>query len=409
MLEKTGGGKELRISVLYSHLTELGGAENVILTQLKLLRKKGHKVKCHFAYVDEHLTEKSENPHRFVENYLNLPLLKSESFNILLATPLAPFRASIFRGYDVLICHGYGPALWMGYVSKKMNGTKYVSYIHCPPRFLYLSREEKALWRFNKVRNLIYALSRVGWPIIKSVDFLSVVNSDGVLANSAFTAHRLKAIYGVEPTICYPPVDTDIFRPLKSRKIEELRSKFGWPLILSTGRIVAIKRWEWLIEAMTYVTKVYPSANLLITGGISSENIGYVKKLVKMAVSFKVQKNIKFLGFQPLNKLVQLYNAADVYAYAVPKEDFGLGPVEAMACGTPAVVWNDGAGPCETVIDAKTGFKAHPYDIEDFAEKILKAVDIEKSKIIDFACDYVKNNFSIHKHLDILESELKRI
>ena len=399
----------MRISLLYSHLTEIGGAENVILTQLKSLRKKGYEVKCHFAYADEHLTEKSENPHRFVENYLNLPILKNEVINILLAVPFAPLRASIFREFDALICHGYGPALWMGYISKKMNETKYISYIHCPPRFLYLSQEEKALWRFNKVRNLIYALSRVGWPIIKSIDFLSVVNSDKVLANSIFTARRIEAIYGVNPTICYPPVDTSIFRPLENQKIKEMRSEFGWPLILSTGRIVAIKRWKWLIQTMAYITKVYPSANLAITGKISNENIDYVKKLIKMAFSFGVQKNIKFLGFKPLNELVQLYNAADIYAYAVPNEDFGLGPVEAMACGTPAVVWDDGAGPCETVIDAKTGFKAHPYDIEDFAEKVMKAVDIDKSKIVDFAHEYVENNFSTQRHLEVLENELKKL
>jgi len=408
MEEKTGG-KSLRLSILYSHLTELGGAENVILTQLKLLRKRDHKVKCYFTYVDEHLTQKSENPHRFIENYLNLPILRNEVINLLLSIPFAPFRAKTFKESDVLICHGYGPALWMGYISKKMNGTKYISYIHSPPRFLYLSKEQKALWRFNKIRNLIYTLSKISWPIIKNIDFLSVTNSDSVLANSLFTAHRIKTIYGIKPTVCYPPVDTEIFRPLENRKTKETGSKFGWPLILATGRIVAIKRWEWLIETMAHITKVYPSATLAITGKISDENREYAQRLIQTATYFGVERNVKFLNFRPTDELVKLYNAADVYAYPVPQEDFGLGPVEAMACGTPAVVWNDGAGPCETVIDGKTGFKAYPYDIKDFAEKVMKAIDIDKSTINNFAHNYVKSNFSCERHLEILEDELKKL
>lgn len=399
----------MKISILYSHLTEIGGAENVILTQLKSLLKEGHEVTCHFAYVDERLTEKSENPHRFINNYMNLPISRNEAINIILAIPYAPLKAKIFREFDVLICHGYGPALWTGFISKKINKTKYISYIHCPPRFLYLKRQEKALWKFNKARSLIYVLSKASWPLIKSIDFLSVINSDRLLANSNFTARRIKAIYGVGSTVCYPPVDTCLFRPLKNRKTKKLLSEDNWPLILSTGRIVPIKRWEWLIEAMAYVTKIYPTAKLLITGRISNENINYVKKLIKMAKSLGVQKNIKFLGFKPVNELVQLYNIADVYAYAVPGEDFGLGPVEAMACGTPSVVWNDGAGPCETVVDARTGFKAYPYDLRDFAEKIMKAVDLDKSKIAEFARNNVENNFSIKRHIEVLKNELKKL
>lgn len=397
------------LSIIYSHLTELGGAENVILAELKLLRKNDHKVKCYFTYVDEHLTQKSENPHRYTETYMKLPLVKNEMINLLLSVPLAPFGAKIFRASDALICHGYGPALWTGYVSKKMNGTKYISYIHCPPRFLYLDKSQKALWRYNTTRNVVYTLGKVGWPLIKKIDFLSVTNSDCVLANSMFTARRISAIYGIKPRLCYPPVDTEVFKFLENEEIKETRSKFSWPLILSTGRIAAIKRWEWLIEAMVHITREYPSATLAITGKISGENVKYVKKLIQNASSLGVEKNIKFLGFRPTEELVRLYNAADVYVYPVPQEDFGLGPVEAMACGTPAVVWNDGGGPCETVLDGKTGFRAEPYDIKDFAEKVMKAVDIDPSGMDTFGHQYVESKFSVTKHLEILEDSLKRL
>jgi len=247
------------------------------------------------------------------------------------------------------------------------------------------------------------------WPLFKTLDYQSVTNSDGILANSIFTARRVKAIYGVRPKVCYPSIDTNTFRPQEETKTKEIRSKFGWPLILSTGRIVAIKRWEWLIKTMSYIIKTYPHVTLAITGKISKENMKYIQQLVQTAKSLGVHKNVKWLGFQSTDDLVKLYNAADVYAYSAPLEDFGLGPVEAMSCGTPAVVWNDGAGPCETVIDGKTGFKADPYDLGDFAEKVMKTIDLDKRTLRDFAPGYVNQNFSSQKHLEILEGELKKL
>jgi glycosyltransferase involved in cell wall biosynthesis len=88
-------------------------------------------------------------------------------------------------------------------------------------------------------------------------------------------------------------------------------------------------------------------------------------------------------------------------------EDFGLGPVEAMACGTPVVVWDDGAGPCETTATGFSGFRARPYDFEDFAEKTMKTFDVDKNSIGDRLHDYVKCRFSDELHLKTLIGTLR--
>jgi glycosyltransferase involved in cell wall biosynthesis len=314
-----------------------------------------------------------------------------------------------FSKEDVLICHGYGPAPWIGYLNKKFRGKKYVSYIHSPPRFLYLNDNERALWRFNDVRETIFRLSKIAGPLLKEMDYYAVVNSDVVLANSHFTAKRIRAIYGIGARVCYPPVDMETFRILEQKVAKESRKGFGWPLILSTGRIAAVKRWEWLLEIMSHIVKEFPSATLAITGEISKENATYIKKLLRLASELKIEKNVKFMGFQSSKELVELYNIADVYVYSVPREDFGLGPVEAMACGTPSVVWNDGGGPCETVINGETGFRANPYDMRDFAEKTLKAVDLKKQDVSLKTRRFVKENFSCERHLTVLEENIRSL
>lgn len=396
----------MKVAILYSHLKERGGAENVILKQAELLECKGHNVKCFFAYSDEQLAKDLSNSSKC---YFNSPMPNNEIMRILLSIPLAPLTFSVFKDVDVLLCHGYGPAPWIGYALKKTRGLSYVSYIHSPPRFLYLTPEEKKLWRFGKTREIIYSISKVGQQILRKLDLLSVLNSDVVFVNSVFTRRRVEAIYGRRSIVCYPPVDTSVFKPLDHKITKKMRSNFGWPLIFSTGRIVPVKRWEWLIRIMLYVREAFPSATLAVAGKISCENSTYVRKLIKLAKSLGISNNVKFLGFKTFDELVRLYNAADVYAYPVPNEDFGLGPVEAMACGTPAVVWDDGAGPCETVINGKTGFRAKPYAIEDFAEKTLKIINPGKENMGESCVELVKKNFSCAQHIDKLESALSQV
>jgi glycosyltransferase involved in cell wall biosynthesis len=395
------------IGVLYSHFTERGGAENVILKQVDILHKKGYNVKCYFAYFDKRLAKPTSNPHCFVDDYFGSWIPNSKMARILLSVPLAALTIKKLANADKLICHGYGPGPWIGYVQKKLRGIKYVSYVHFLPRMFYLSPEEIKLWRFDKTRNVVYLLGKLSEAVTKKIDYLGITNSDKVLVNSSFTGKRVKKVYDVDYEICYPPVDTHVYKPLDKKKTQRLRAQFGWPLIFSSGRIVAIKRWEMLIRALPHIKRAFPSVTLAIAGEIPEEGEEYVGKLKRLAEELGVKDRLRFLGFRPEQELVQLYNVADAYAYPTPMEDFGLGPVEAMSCGTPSVVWDDGAGPCETVV-GKAGFRAKPYDIADFAEKTMKAFDLDKQSIGDYLHQQAER-FSCERHLETLERTLKSL
>ena len=93
---------------------------------------------------------------------------------------------------------------------------------------------------------------------------------------------------------------------------------------------------------------------------------------------FNEEKNvkIKFVGRLNTDEIIDYYTNAQVFAFPTPGEDFGLVPAESMACGTPVVVWGDGAGPTEQVIDGVTGYHAKPYDLRDFAAKMDKVIDV---------------------------------
>lgn len=70
------------------------------------------------------------------------------------------------------------------------------------------------------------------------------------------------------------------------------------------------------------------------------------------------------------DELVEYYSLADVFVNFSVEETFGLTTCEALACGTPAIVYNITA--CSEVIDKDTGFIIEPGDIEGVIQAINK-------------------------------------
>lgn len=89
---------------------------------------------------------------------------------------------------------------------------------------------------------------------------------------------------------------------------------------------------------------------------------------------FSLPENvICFPKIENQDQLASFYSMADVYVNASIEETFGLTTVEAMACGTPAVVFNSTA--CPELISDDTG-KVIPCDFEE----VCKAIDEIKNK-----------------------------
>lgn len=69
-----------------------------------------------------------------------------------------------------------------------------------------------------------------------------------------------------------------------------------------------------------------------------------------------------------------LLTAADLFIYPTRADSFGLVLAESIACGTPAVTFEIGGCP-EIIRDNVSGRLVKPFDIEDFAGKILELLD----------------------------------
>jgi glycosyltransferase involved in cell wall biosynthesis len=108
-------------------------------------------------------------------------------------------------------------------------------------------------------------------------------------------------------------------------------------------------------------------------------------------------------------KLLETYQNAYLYMYTSPEEDFGLGPLEAGACGVPSIVW-DNAGPKETVINGVTGFRAKPFSLNDLSEKQLTLLNNQelRKNMGGKAEKFVKNKFTWTKHIDLIENKFEK-
>lgn len=155
------------------------------------------------------------------------------------------------------------------------------------------------------------------------------------------------------------------FRPLNSRKIEEVREKYRLPsrFILSVGGLHPIKNIPRLLEAYYLARKDGLEHKLVMVGGA----VDRAEEIFQIITILGLEGHVFFTGIVPDDDLVGIYNAADLFLYPCIYAGFGLPPLEAMACGTPVITSCSSSLP-EIVGDAAK--LIDPYDPEKLAGAI---------------------------------------
>jgi glycosyltransferase involved in cell wall biosynthesis len=80
--------------------------------------------------------------------------------------------------------------------------------------------------------------------------------------------------------------------------------------------------------------------------------------------------NLKLTGRVPYQQMRDTIRGAGVYL-ATARETFGIGTLEALACGVPVAGWNYG-GQREIIVQGETGYLAEPGNYAELAECIRK-------------------------------------
>ncbi|NJM09107.1 glycosyltransferase family 4 protein, partial [Candidatus Gracilibacteria bacterium] len=182
---------------------------------------------------------------------------------------------------------------------------------------------------------------------------------DGAVSCSRFNAETVARRYGFAPKVVFNGVDTALFRA--TTPDAALRARYNTPLLLFVGRLQPWKGVETAIRALLHI----PEAVLLIAG-----DGGDRSRLEAISAELGLRERVVFLGALPRSQLPQLYSSADLLlATSHASETFGIGPVEAQACGLPVVASRFGGFP-EVIDEGRTGLLYPPRDSDALAEAV---------------------------------------
>lgn len=191
-------------------------------------------------------------------------------------------------------------------------------------------------------------------------------------------------------TTIYNGIDLNVFKPLKS----DFKSKNG----LSGKKVVlgVANVWEKRkgLDDFIKLSKVLPNDYKIVLVGLSEKQIAALP-----------QNILGISRTENINQLVEIYSAADVYVNTSVEETMGLTTVEALACGTPAVVYNATAVP--EMVNEKCGKVVNAGDIDGLI-KAITTVDVRAEDCLLRAAEFEKDkqyNIYFNLYKNILGSE----
>ncbi len=121
------------------------------------------------------------------------------------------------------------------------------------------------------------------------------------------------------------------------------------PLIVAVGRLVPVKRFDLLVDALAALKPKYPQLQAVIV----SE--GYLRDALESQIAqLDASDWIALPGRIDDDELIDLYRRAWLVASASAHEGWGMTITEAAACGTPAVATRI-AGHADAIVDGTTG------------------------------------------------------
>lgn len=173
--------------------------------------------------------------------------------------------------------------------------------------------------------------------------------------------------------VVYPGID-EKFRELDKRKVLKLKKSLfpGRKIILYVGSYLPNKNLPTVLRVFQKIRKKINNLILVIVNEknkLPSEDKALIDNL-------NIENDIYFTGYISDQKLVELYNMADVFLFPSLYEGFGFPVIEAMACGCP-VITSDTSSLPELVGDGGI-----MVDFNNYKKIAKKAIQLLKNREI---------------------------
>jgi glycosyltransferase involved in cell wall biosynthesis len=218
-----------------------------------------------------------------------------------------------------------------------------------------------------------YLPGRLAHLYARAAMWTAVRKADRVLTVSEASKRDILRYFDVPPekvSVIYNAIDERFLGPPNLERMEQVRQRFqlDHPFVLYVGNIKPHKNIGRLIEAFGRARGEGPDGLKLV---IIGDEISKYPALRQAVHRHRLDKHVRFFGFQPLDTLAAFYRQARAFVFPSLYEGFGLPPLEAMACGTPVVTSNVSSLP---EVAGEAALLVDPDDADAIAEGIRRAV-----------------------------------
>jgi glycosyltransferase involved in cell wall biosynthesis len=261
-------------------------------------------------------------------------------------TPVFPamVRAARLPAADVLLSSSYAFA----HHFRLPGDAPQVCYCHSPLRFAWsMTDDYRERWATGAVaRTAFQALAAA----MRHSDRHAAWRVAAYCTQSPFTGQQIERFYGRRAQVIGAPVDCHLFRPSPRNDHD------GY--VLLCGRLIEpYKKMGVAIDALTRLGRRTVVAG---DGPAMAE------------LRARAGTNVTFLGHLGDEDVVRMMQRAAFLLFP-SRDDFGLIPVEAMACGRPVLAY-DGGGAKYTVVPGVTG-ELFPEQTTDCITHALEAFE----------------------------------
>jgi glycosyltransferase involved in cell wall biosynthesis len=353
----------LRVAIVHDWLVVNGGAEKVLKEILNIFPEADIFTLVDFLNPKDRrdILKGKSTTTTFIQK---LPFAKNHFRNYLPLFPKA-IESLDLRGYDLIISSSWAVAKGVRRNKRQLH----ICYCHTPIRYAWDLYDEYT----NNLREPKKFLVKKTLQYIRKWDINSLDRVDYFIANSNFVRERILRIYKKDAVVINPPVDINRFR-LNTKKEN---------FYLTASRLVPYKKTKLIVEAFNQM----PDRRLVVIG--TGEEFELIEGIAK--------SNIKILGYVDDEVLVDYMQRAKAFVYGA-LEDFGIIPIEAMACGTPVIAFGKG-GIRDSLIDGINGIFFEEQTIDDIIysidrfEKIYFDFKVVSSSVERFSVDRFKKEF----------------
>lgn len=336
----------------------IGGAESILFSLYEIFPEAPTYTT---VYNKDIMPEEFRHREVFTSLIQNLPFAKRFYKSYF---PLMPFAVEFLdlQNYDIVFSSHHSVA--KGIIPRP--DAVHICYCHSPARYIW-----DLFWFYSKSKKftrLKKILTSIIFQYMRVWDATSANRVDYFLANSRYTAARIKKFYNRNSEILHPPVNT-----------EKFNHEDTYDYYLMIGRLVSYKGYELAIEAFNETGK-----KLVIIGdGVEFSSL-----------KAKAGKNVFMTGRINDRELVKYMNNCRGLVFP-GKEDFGIVMAEAQAAGKPVIAYKAG-GALDIVLDMETGvfFKEQTADSLNAAIRRTESVKWDHRHIKNYSKKFDKRIFT---------------